>query len=96
MKRPQRPTPKKQATGIPPKLTETEQDLLWHMENGYQLETDSLGGNPVLRRLKDDEVIRAASANRNTITAMQKRGLISPGKGDDPLAIVWRVGKKGK
>jgi hypothetical protein len=25
------------------------------MQHGYQLETDSLGGNPVLRRLKDDE-----------------------------------------
>jgi hypothetical protein len=25
------------------KLTETEQDLLWHLEHGYQLETDSLG-----------------------------------------------------
>jgi hypothetical protein len=27
------------------------------MEQGYQLETDSLGGNPVLRRLKDDELV---------------------------------------
>jgi len=27
------------------------------MENGYQLETDSLGGSPVLRRLKNGEVI---------------------------------------
>jgi len=26
----------------------------------YQLETDSLGGNPVLRRLKDNEVLRPA------------------------------------
>jgi hypothetical protein len=23
-----------------------EEDLVWHMEHGYQLETDSLGGNP--------------------------------------------------
>jgi hypothetical protein len=34
--------------------------------DGGPLETDSLGGNPVLRRFEDDEVIRPASANRNT------------------------------
>jgi hypothetical protein len=97
MKREQdRPMPKKKAASIPPKLTDTEQDLLWHMEHGYQLETDSLGGNPVLRRVKDDEVIRPLSANRNTITAMQKRELITPGKSRDPLTIVWRVGKSPK
>jgi hypothetical protein len=56
--------PKKKASSIPPKLTETEQDLLTHMEQGYELETDSLGGNPILRRLKNDEVIRPLSANR--------------------------------
>jgi hypothetical protein len=59
-------------------------------QDGYQLETDSLGGNPVLRRLKDNEEIRPLSANRNTIKAMEQRGLISPGKGRDPLTIVWR------
>lgn len=46
---------KKKAANLPPKLTETEQDLLSHIQNGYQLETDSLGGNPLLRRLKDVE-----------------------------------------
>ena len=56
---------KKQAAVVLPKLTEAEQGLIWHMEHGYQLETDSLGGDPVLRRLKDDEVVRPASANRN-------------------------------
>src|SRR5205814_8030486 len=56
---------KKQAGAVLPKLTEAEQDLIWHMEHGYQLETDSLGGDPLLRRLKDDEVMRPASANRN-------------------------------
>jgi hypothetical protein len=50
--------PKKKASSIPPKLTEAEQDLLAHIEQGYQLETDSLGGNPILRRLKNNEVIR--------------------------------------
>jgi len=45
--------PKKKARSTPPKLTEAELDLLTHMEKGFQLETDSLGGNPILRRLKD-------------------------------------------
>jgi hypothetical protein len=30
-----------------PKLTETEQDLLSHIQGGYRLEIDSLGGNLV-------------------------------------------------
>jgi hypothetical protein len=72
---------KKKTAGVVPKLTETERDLLSHMQQGYQLETDSLGGNPVLRRLKDNEEIRPLSANRSTIKAMEQRGLISPGKG---------------
>ena len=42
------------------KLTETEQDLLSHMQHGYQLETDSLGGNPGLRRLKNNLSFRAS------------------------------------
>ena len=82
------------AASVSPKLTEGEQDLLSHIQDGYQLETDSLGGNPVLRRLKDNEEIRPLSANRNTIKAMERRGLISPGKGRDPLTIVWHLRKK--
>jgi hypothetical protein len=58
---------KKQPRAVLPKLTEAEQDLISHMEDRYQLETDSLGGNPALRRLKDEEVIRPASANHNTV-----------------------------
>jgi hypothetical protein len=85
---------KKKTAGVVPKLTETEQDLLSHIQHGYQLETDSLGGNPVLRHLKDNEEIRPLSANRNTIKAMERRGLITPGKGRDPLTIVWRLKKK--
>jgi hypothetical protein len=68
---------KKKAVTVPPKLTEAEQDLVWHMEHGYRLETDSLGGNPVLRRLNDDEVMRPMSANRNTVKALEERGLIA-------------------
>ena len=85
---------KKKAANLVPKLTETEQDLLSHIQHGYELETDSLGGNPVLRRLKDNEEIRALSANRNTIKAMEQRRLISPGKGRGPLSIVWHLKKK--
>ena len=85
---------KKKAASLLPKLTETEQDLFSHIEDGYQLETDSLGGNPLLRRLKDNEETRPLSANRNTIKALERRGLISPGKGPDPLTITWRLKKK--
>lgn len=46
---------KKKPANLPQKLTDAEQDLLSHMQHGYQLETDSLGSNPVLRRLKDSE-----------------------------------------
>jgi len=85
---------KKKAGSLPPKLTEAERDLLSHIQDGYQLETNSLGGDPVLRRLKDNEVIRPLSANRSTIEAMERRGLIAPGKGRDPLTILWRLKKK--
>jgi len=85
---------KKKPAGLLPKLAETEQDLLSHIQNGYQLEADSLGGNPVLRRLKNNEEVRPLSANRNTIKAMEQRGLISPGKGRDALTIAWRLKKK--
>jgi hypothetical protein len=85
---------KKNPANLLAKLTETEQDLLLQIQDGYQLETDSLGGNPVLRRSKDNEEIRPLSANRNTIKAMERRGLITPGKGRDPLTIVWRLKKK--
>ncbi len=84
---------KKKLSVVPPKLTDTEQDLLWHMEHGYQLETDSLGGNPILR-LKSGEVIRPAAANRNTINALEDHGLIQSAKGREPLTLVWRLKKK--
>jgi hypothetical protein len=87
---------KKRAPEVVATLTATEQDLLSHLERGYQLVTDSLGGDPVLRRLKDDEVIRPVFANRNTVKALEQRGLISPGKGRNPLTIVWRLSEKTK
>jgi hypothetical protein len=87
---------KKKAGADLPKLTEAEQDLIWHMEHGYQLQTDLLGGEPVLRRLKDDEVVRPASANRNTVKALEDRGLISSGKSRAPLTIVWHIKTRAK
>lgn len=87
---------KKKASNAPLKLSETEQDLLRQIEQGYQLETDSLGSNPVLRRLKDNEVLRPPDANASTVKALQQHGLISPGKGPDPLTIGWRLNKKTK
>jgi hypothetical protein len=82
---------KKKTASFTRKLTESEQDLLSQLEQGYQLETDSLGANPVLLRLKDGEVIRPLSANVSTVKALEERGLIHPGKGRDPLTIVWRL-----
>lgn len=87
---------KKKAANVAPKLTEGEQDLLDQMQGGYQLETDSLGGNPVLRRLKDGEVIRPLSANASTVKALQDRGLINATKGRHPLTVVWRLTRSAK
>lgn len=88
--------PSKKAEKVAPRLSEPEQDLLAHMERGYQLVTDLLGGDPVLRRAKDDEVIRPVSVNRNTINTLQESGLITPVKGRDPLTTVWHLNKKKK
>jgi hypothetical protein len=88
--------PKKSAAQLPPKLTDAEQDLLSQMQHGYQLETDSRGGNPILRRLKDNDMLRPADANATTVKALEKQGLISPGKSHDPLTIVWRVHRRSK
>lgn len=49
--------PKKRTPEVLPELTETELDLLSHIERGYQLETDSIGGEPVRRSLRDGELI---------------------------------------
>jgi hypothetical protein len=67
---------KKKNASPMPKLTEGERDLLDQMQDGYELETDSLGGNPVLRRLKDGEVIRPLSAN------VQHREIIARSRAD--------------
>ena len=85
---------KNKTASLLPKLTEGEQDLISQIQNGYQLETDSLGSNPVLRKLKDGEVLRPLSANASTVKALQERGLIHATKGRDPLIIVWRLSKK--
>ena len=61
---------KNKSANLLPQLTETEQDLLSHIQDGYQLESDSLSGNPILRHLKDNEEIRPLSATRNTIKAI--------------------------
>ncbi|HLZ40688.1 MAG TPA: hypothetical protein VKQ11_06995 [Candidatus Sulfotelmatobacter sp.] len=85
---------KKKAAKIPPKLTDPEEDLLLHLKQGYQLETDLLGGEPVLRRVKDNEAIRPTSVNRSTVQALQDRGLIRSAKGRDPLTLTWSLNKK--
>jgi len=52
------PKVKRDRTPIRAELSEVEQDLVSHMERGWRLETDSLDGNPTLRNLKSDEVVR--------------------------------------
>jgi hypothetical protein len=83
------PVSEKSAERHPSDLSDAEKDLLSHVERGWRLETDSLGGNPVLRDPKSDEVIRPMSANRGTVEALEKRGLIVRSKGGGPLKIVW-------
>lgn len=79
---------------LSPKLSKTEADLIWHMQNGYQLETSSLGDKPVLRRLKDNTELRA-TANRRTIDTLQARGLIAVAKPGTVLnPTVWRLTSK--
>jgi len=82
---------KKPNTKVPPKLTDTEQDLLWHLEHGYQLESGPVGSGLLLRNLKDNFVVRTASANQGTIKALEERGLIKATQGQDKLTTVWRV-----
>lgn len=87
---------RKKAAHLTPKLTEGEQDLLSQLENDFEIETDSLGGNPVLSRLKDGEIIRPMSANASSVKALKERGLIHAAGGRDPLILMWRLSKKQK
>lgn len=88
---------KKRITEVPAELTDTEKDLLSQMQNGYQLETDSLGSELVLRGFKDNQVMRPASANASTVKALERRGLItSAAKGNDPLTFAWRASNRNK
>ncbi len=91
-----RSMPKKKTTSASSKLTQAEEELLAQLESGYQLETDSLGANPVLRTLRDNEVLRPAHANASTVKALEERGLIRRAKGPDPLTITWHLSKKTK
>jgi len=78
------------------KLSEAELDLVSHIEQDYELETDLLGSNPLLRHLKNGKVIRPVSATQNTIKALEQRGVIAPAKGREPLSLVWLLTKKSK
>lgn len=77
-------------------LSEAEQDVLSHMEQGWRLETDSLGANPILRDPKSSKAVRPPSANRGTVEALEKRGLIVPDKDGEPLTVAWRLKKERK
>jgi hypothetical protein len=82
---------KRAATKAPPKLTKTEEDLLWHLTHGYQLES-GLGSGPLLRKVKDDSVVRATSANQGTIRALEDRGLIHAKT--EGLTTIWQAKKE--
>ena len=95
-KKQRKPPPKstKIKPQLPSKLSKSEEDLLWHMGHGYQLETSSLGDNPILRRLKDNTEVRA-TANRRTIETLQEHGLIAVAKAGSVLnPTVWRLTSK--
>lgn len=89
--KPERRSDRTGATVPPSDLSESEQDLYSHLQAGYELETDSLGSGPLLRRRNDQEVIRPLSATRNTVKALEGRGLITPKKSSSPLRIVWAL-----
>jgi hypothetical protein len=85
---------RQKAGQAPAKLSRREEDLLRHMAQGYQLETSSLWENPILRRLKDNSEVRA-TANRSTIEALHKGGLIAVAKeGSVVNPTVWRLTSK--
>jgi hypothetical protein len=92
-----RPTsrPRARQTKTPAELTEIEANLLSEMQNRFHLENNPLEGGLVLRRATDNETLRPASVNLNTVKALEQRGLIRAVKSRDPLTTVWRVSKKG-
>ena len=47
----------------------------------------------LLRRLKNSEVHPVPVWTRNTVRALQERGLIAPAEGHDPLRVVWHLQK---
>jgi hypothetical protein len=73
-------------------MTKTEENLLWRLEHGYQLETDPLGSGLLMRNLEDNLVVRAASANQSTIKALEERGLIHANT--EGLITIWRAKKR--
>lgn len=83
----------KTATKLPAKLGKTEEELLSHLVHGYQLEVIGVEGAPVLRRLKDNEIVRPPGVSRSTIRALEERGLISEVQGEDKLTTIWRAKK---
>lgn len=79
---------------LPMKVGKREEDLLWHMSHGYQLENSPLRDNPILRRLKVDAEV-CATANRRTTETLQQRGLIAVAKAGAVFnPTVWRLTSK--
>jgi hypothetical protein len=84
---------KKKPANLLPKLTEAEQDLLSHIQDGYQLETNSLGSDPVLRRLS--QAITVVASAPSLLTPDPAQSIIihdqvldaNPGRPGAPISI---------
>jgi hypothetical protein len=75
-----------------PKQEVNRHGIAHGVSTGFETQELALSAaTPVLRRLKDDEVVRPPFANRNTVRALEDRGLIVAGEGDDPLRIEWHL-----
>ena len=53
----------------------------------------SVQQRPSVAGFKDDEAVRPSSVNRETVRALEERGLISHGKSRDPLMVAWEMQK---
>jgi hypothetical protein len=66
------------AVTSPSDLTETEQDLLSHLQNGYELETDTLGSDVLLRQPKDTQHRKGAGRARIDRAGEKRRSAAHP------------------
>jgi len=78
---------------VPSGLTETGQDLLSHLQNGYPLETESLGRRSAAAQAQKQRSRPVPIGDAQYGKGIAERGLIAPAEGDDPLRVVWHLQK---